>query len=152
MPNDAIWHHGHHWFRHDKNYLNSQIANKISQTSHMTKYRKSSIFTFTHISDLICWSYTPQWQFQLAIGASRWTLCDQTVCGLTQIARSSWGQHGAHLGPVGPRWPYEPCYQGSYSRGPFHQQRLIKIWAYKCDHHCFMWDVITYWCINSTAV
>ena len=30
------------------------------------------------------------------------------------------GQHGAHLGPVGPRWapcwPYEPCYQGlSYS-------------------------------------
>ena len=28
----------------------------------------------------------------------------------------SWGQHGAHLGPVGPRWapcwPHEPCYQG----------------------------------------
>ena len=28
-----------------------------------------------------------------------------------------WGQHGAHLGPVGPRWaPYwlhEPCYQGN---------------------------------------
>ena len=28
------------------------------------------------------------------------------------------GQHGAHLGPVGPRlapcWPHEPCYQGSY--------------------------------------
>ena len=27
------------------------------------------------------------------------------------------GQHGAHLGPVGPRWapcwPHEPCYQGS---------------------------------------
>ena len=34
----------------------------------------------------------------------------------TKIA-SSWGQHGAHLGPFGPRWalswPYEPCYQGS---------------------------------------
>ena len=31
---------------------------------------------------------------------------------------SSWGQHGAHLGPVGPRlapcWPHEPCYQGRY--------------------------------------
>ena len=31
---------------------------------------------------------------------------------------SSWGQHGAHLGPVGPRWapcwPYEPCYRGNY--------------------------------------
>ena len=29
------------------------------------------------------------------------------------------GQHGAHLGPVGPRWapcwPHEPCYQGSRS-------------------------------------
>ena len=28
----------------------------------------------------------------------------------------AWGQHGAHLGPVGPRWtpcwPHEPCYQG----------------------------------------
>ena len=30
--------------------------------------------------------------------------------------QSSWGQHGAHLGPVGPRWapcwPHEPYYQG----------------------------------------
>ena len=30
--------------------------------------------------------------------------------------QSSWGQHGAHLGPVGPRWApcwhHEPCYQG----------------------------------------
>ena len=30
--------------------------------------------------------------------------------------QSSWGQHGAHLGPVGPRWapcwPHEPCYGG----------------------------------------
>ena len=30
--------------------------------------------------------------------------------------QSSWGQHGAHLGPTGPRWaprwPHEPCYQG----------------------------------------
>ena len=30
--------------------------------------------------------------------------------------QSSWGQHGAHLDPVGPRWapccPREPCYQG----------------------------------------
>ena len=31
------------------------------------------------------------------------------------IKQSSWGQHGAHLGPVGPRWapcwPHEPCYR-----------------------------------------
>ena len=30
--------------------------------------------------------------------------------------QSSWDQHGAHLGPVGPRWapcgPHEPCYEG----------------------------------------
>ena len=32
--------------------------------------------------------------------------------------QSSWGQHGAHLGPVSPRWapcwPHEPCYQGCW--------------------------------------
>ena len=32
--------------------------------------------------------------------------------------QSSWGQHGAHMGPVGPRlapyWPHEPCYQGRF--------------------------------------
>ena len=32
--------------------------------------------------------------------------------------QSSWGQHGAHLGPVGPRWApcwsHKPCYQGVY--------------------------------------
>ena len=31
--------------------------------------------------------------------------------------QGSWGKHGAHLGPVGPRWapycPHEPCYQGA---------------------------------------
>ena len=36
---------------------------------------------------------------------------------LSQIAKFM-GQHGAHLGPVGPRWapcwPYEPCYQGCH--------------------------------------
>ena len=36
---------------------------------------------------------------------------------LTQIARFM-GQHGAHLGPVGPRWapwwPHEPSYQGKH--------------------------------------
>ena len=35
----------------------------------------------------------------------------------SQIAKFR-GQHGAHLGPVGPRWapcwPHEPCYQGCH--------------------------------------
>ena len=33
--------------------------------------------------------------------------------------QGSWGHHGAHLGPAGPRWapcwPHEPCYQGCRS-------------------------------------
>ena len=42
----------------------------------------------------------------------RWSVCIQWV--REQYSR---GQHGAHLGPVGPRWapcwPQEPCYQGN---------------------------------------
>ena len=38
-----------------------------------------------------------------------------------------WGQQGAHLGPVSPRWapywPHEPCYQGCYNL------RDEKVWA-----------------------
>ena len=46
----------------------------------------------------------------------------QCCCSLpTQIAKIAWGQHGAHLGPVGirwaPCWPHEPCYLGRHSRG-----------------------------------
>ena len=47
--------------------------------------------------------------------------CHPTCVSTITIPRlqSSWGQHGAHLGPVGPRWapcwPLEPCYQGLYS-------------------------------------
>ena len=36
---------------------------------------------------------------------------------ITSQMQSSWGQHGAHLSPVGPRWapcwPHYPCYQRS---------------------------------------
>ena len=35
---------------------------------------------------------------------------------LTPLIARFWGQHGAHLGPTGPRWapcwPHEPCYLG----------------------------------------
>ena len=35
----------------------------------------------------------------------------------------SWGLHGAHLGPTGPRWapcwPHEPCYQGNGANSVF---------------------------------
>ena len=39
--------------------------------------------------------------------------------------QSSYGQHGAHLGPVGPRWaplwPHETCYQGWVQRAHYIQ-------------------------------
>ena len=38
------------------------------------------------------------------------------ICTTPDSKQSSWGPHGAHLGPVGPRWapcwPHEPCYRG----------------------------------------
>ena len=49
----------------------------------------------------------------------------------TQIA-SSWGQHGAHLGPVGPRWapgwPQEPCYQGIFRENRYNRTALY-VWS-----------------------
>ena len=49
---------------------------------------------------------------------------------LTQ-EQSPWGQHGAHLGPVGPRWapcwPHEPCYQGMYAF-IWPKKRLTPLW------------------------
>ena len=39
-----------------------------------------------------------------------------TTFWLIVINNSSWGQHGSHLGPVGPSWapcwPHEPCFLG----------------------------------------
>ena len=46
---------------------------------------------------------------------------------------SPWGQNGAHLSPVGPKWapywPHEPCNQGSL---PIHE---IRIWLNHIDHN-----------------
>ena len=52
--------------------------------------------------------------------------------------QSSWGQHGAHLGPVGPRWapcwPHEPCYRGLSEIQLYSWQHaqciLLFIWNY----------------------
>ena len=38
---------------------------------------------------------------------------------VTTLRAGSWGRHGAHLGPTGPRWapswPHELCYLGAHS-------------------------------------
>ena len=45
--------------------------------------------------------------------------------------QGSWGQHGIHLGPTGPRWvpywPHEPCYQGCYTDIYSHPSQLLSM-------------------------
>ena len=52
--------------------------------------------------------------------------------------QSSWGQHGAHLGPVGPRWapcwPHEPCYLGSCDTCWLYPH-LLGLLCCHCDNH-----------------
>ena len=69
--------------------------------------------------------------------------------------QGSWGQHGAHLGPVGPRWascwPHEPCYRdGTLPLWP-HRPRpwdelLVRIPTTKWDHTTFhtSWHIYIY--------
>ena len=56
---------------------------------------------------------------------------------------SSWGQHGAHLGLVGPRWaqcwPHEPCYQGMITPVQLMLQWKLRVISIKCKPcDCFM--------------
>ena len=55
------------------------------------------------------------WPFWLSLNVLKLGGINST----SQIVFSSWGKHGAHLGPVGPRWapcwPHEPCHQGCFS-------------------------------------
>ena len=48
----------------------------------------------------------------------------------TPWKQGSWGQHGAHLGPTGPRWaqcwPHELCYLGMYDSIWHRWQRMIQ--------------------------
>ena len=52
--------------------------------------------------------------------------------------QSSWGQHGAHLGPVGPRWApcwlHEPCYQDMFTSGIDLIRRYHRVIT--APHHC----------------
>ena len=54
------------------------------------------------------------------------------------------GQHGAHLGPVGPRWapcwPHKPCYQGLHpSLTDSHLKLLVMRVTFPC-HNVIMYD------------
>ena len=58
---------------------------------------------------------------QSALSGFMWCICTSQSYDHWRLPPSprqqcSWSQHGAHLGPVGPRWapcwPHEPCYKG----------------------------------------
>ena len=68
--------------------------------------------------------------------------------------QSSWGQHGAHLGPVGPRWapcwPHEPCYQGSYQCRDSHcGDMMVSQVPYLFDCDLYTWERCFYIEIDS---
>ena len=59
--------------------------------------------------------------------------------------QSSWGHHGAHLVPVGPRWalcwPHEPCFEGIHMEWCCHLSRLCGI-VFACLLYCkYMWFI-----------
>ena len=72
--------------------------------------------------------------------------------------QSSWGQHGAHLGPVGPRWApcwrHEPCYQGCLfmawlSSLPGHQGKMIgMVWVQHILGSRHVWVHYSLHCFN----
>ena len=65
---------------------------QIGQYYKRMQFHPKNTYKFHHVLHFICLYKPPRWQ-------------------------SSLGQHGSHLGPVGPRWapcwPHDPCYQGS---------------------------------------
>ena len=62
---------------------------------------------------IIVWSLPPSW---LLSGTPLITVSLLNQCRKGPWKQGSWGQHGTHLGPTGPRWapcwPHEPCYLG----------------------------------------
>ena len=56
-------------------------------------------------------------------------LCKHTSLGFHD-KKSSWGRHGAYLGPTGSRWapcgPREPCYLGCFAMFGMNQIRFMR--------------------------
>ena len=116
----------------------------------------------THVSREGPSSYVPYiiylWDlitcFQSLIAASG---THTLIFQILPISQSLWDQHGAHLGPVCPRWapcwPHEPCYLGKYVP---HNKRLTlshisKILATIIDPvHCIVYEtnnLLIFWVI-----
>ena len=72
---------------------------------------------------------------------------------------SSCGQHGTHLGPVGPRWapcwPHEPCFQGPIISGiRVHGKTALLLLDYGMNYLCvpsiMRWSRPVQWSIGWT--
>ena len=68
---------------------------------------------------------------------SKWVCACVTVC-CSPWYQGSWGQHGAHLGPTGPRWapcwPQELCYLGLF--GESSSCSSCTVWLLPCVNIC----------------
>ena len=56
----------------------------------------------------------------------------------------AWGQHGAHLGPTGPRWapcwPHELCYLGCLTTATWRCRKNFSQWE-----RSFLWKLCCHW-------
>ena len=70
------------------------------------------------------------------------TLHSATICNVTLIARfmgPTWGPSGADRTQVGPCWPHEICYLGTYpslAQSAMHHMHAIC----RCKLHKYLWD------------
>ena len=74
----------------------------------------------------------------------------------TQI-KSSWDQHGAHLGPVGPRWspwwPNEPWYQGCIHGKRIYFCKIDSVFRLLGQHWLRYWSIAwRHWATYGTNV
>ena len=132
------WCDGIRWKRWNKR------RNWYIPTKRITGYDSSNIYSTTLIMVLIPQvSHTPFWvsgfQNVLKLSYSRWpsdAICRHSSGSTLPWQQGSWGPHGAHLGPTGPRWapcwPHEPCYLGLRCvTAPSH---YMKLWCYRKFH------------------
>ena len=96
-------------------YMSCLLTTTDSQRDNL--FSKVMVLLWTEI---IFPNYILKWQLLLrccfvSFNYDTWTLGCKLVLDVTLIARFM-GQHGAHLGPTGPRWapcwPHELCYLG----------------------------------------
>ena len=79
----------------------------------MSNFMPRPISTVQHVECFWSWRNTFRW-LSMCIDSGKWRLVEIELqpCVDAHLPwyQGSWGQHGAHLGPTGPRWPHVLCY------------------------------------------